>query len=518
MRRQVTVGELTALGGLVAAYGFFLAEPHAPELLRAVNVLGPAALVTILAVAIYRRAASDTRALLCPSIWIRIAIAVYFGFGSIFPSIASKETLEYMRAWFPFDDDMVLRLNLLNAVGTWSILVGIAAIDRWARGNSGNIFSDQTRWLVLSSPVRRGVGASNETWAQRSQVSSRRAEMGGSQWFSAASRRAALLWLAVGLAWRFLVDLPNQFGLFEIIVPGAFGAIGLARLAGYTLLLADPSPAWRRGRTAVFCLWVVDVILGLATFAKTDTILLILVIAIACVIRGVALQKLAVVGLAFVILYGSVRPLVDYGRERMFERYGSLLGAGLMERMMFVGEFLEGRRAQGESEADPWAWVARISYVNAQAFVVDRYDRGDPGDSISVEYIITLLIPRVLWLEKPVVSDVGINLYRLATGQDGTSIAPGVFAEAYWNGGWLLVCCVSFYVGLVIGGFARFGQRVLAEGRVSQFPVVLMAIVLAVRPDGWFGLTYVGGAATVALLALAMTVPERLQKKANLKV
>lgn len=510
MQRQVTVAELVIVGALVGVYGLLSAEPVGISVLRTANWIGPLALMMILALGVYQQVSRIGGALLWPTVWLRIAIAMYFGFGAFFAAIASAQAQEYMRALFQYDDEMLFRLNMLNAVGTWWILAGIAATDRFVGGKKGHDGRQRNGPVVLFSVRVGGAEIANDRWPGSRQIGRGRIEASGSPFSGAASRRAALLWLVVGVAWRVLVDLPSQFGLLEIVVPGAFGVIGLARLAGYALLLADVSPAWRRGRAVVFVLWMGDVILGLATFAKTDTILLGLAFVLAVGIRGASFRQFVVLGLAILLLYAGVRPLVDYGRARLLERYGSLSGGGIVERLTYVGEFLEGQRAPaGVEQEDPWSWLVRFSYVNVQAFVVDRYDRGDSGDTISFSYLATIVVPRILWTDKPVVSDVGLTLYTLATGQYGPSIAPGVVAEAYWNGGWFLLFVVSLYVGLVIGSLGRFTEWVLAGRRTWQFPVVLMGIFIAVRPDGWFGLTYVGGAAMIGLLALAATVLER---------
>ncbi len=508
--RQSAGWEIVALAVLAICYLLLLAEPLPADIAEVVNLIGPVAFGGILGLGVYRLLRQSSWTLLMPALWFRIALTVYFGFGGFFAAVANTETREYMRALFPYDDDMLLRLGLLNAVGTFWAILGLALADfvgmqvgRHRRAPTGGSRATLLERDGSSRPYERSWAAVGGTLAGRN----------AAPWSilsDPTAHRVASLWLAIGLGWRVLVDLPNQFGLVELVVPGSLGVIGLARLAGYALLLGDSSPARRPGRVLVWGVWSLDLVLGLATFEKTDTLMLALPAVLAMALRGISMLRLVLVGLGLFAAYAAVRPLVEYGREQVYVRYGSLQGAGLGERLGWVAEFLGGARTRAEANADAWSWLARFSYANAQAFVVDRYDRGSPGESGSLEYLATLLVPRVFWKDKPIVSDVGSDLYTLATGQYGTSIAPGVFAEAYWNGGWLSVCLWSLYMGIVVGGFGQFAVRCLARARVWQFPVVLSAVLLATRPDGWFGLTYVGGALTLALLAMAANFVERV--------
>ena len=507
--RQVGGWEIVALAVLAGCYLLLLAEPLPADITKFSNLTGPAALGCILGLGIYRLVQRSSWALLMPAFWLRVTLTVYFVFGSLFAAVANTETREYMRELFPYDDYMLLRLGLLNAVGTFWAILGLALADfvavqvgRHRRAPTGGSRATLLERDGSSRPYERSWAAVGGTLTGRN----------AAPWSIVSdptAHRVASLWLAIGLGWRVWVDLPSQFGLFETVVPGSLGLIGLARLAGYALLLGGRSPARRSGRVLVWGIWSVDLILGLATFAKTDTLMIALSAVLAMALRGISMLRLVLVGLGIFAAYAVSRPLVEYGREQVYVRYGSLQGAGLGERLGWVAEFLGGARARAEANADAWSWLARFSYANAQAFVMERYDRGSPGDSGSLEYLATILVPRVFWKEKPIVSDVGSDLYTLATGQYGTSIAPGVFAEAYWNGGWLSVCVWSLYLGSVVGGFGQVAVQCIARTRVWQFPVVLSAVLLATRPDGWFGLTYVGGAATLALLAIVAHFFER---------
>ena len=508
--RQVFSGELVGLTLLAVSYALLLAEPLPIAIVEAANVIGPALLMAILGIGVLYSFGRLPYPIMAPAVWFRIAVAVYFGIGAIFAALVTGEVRDYLRALYPFDAEMLLRLNLLNAVGTLAALIGIASGDRllsaFASGRS-------VRALHAMVPGSRGMlakGAASPPSPRRGQT--RFYGETAPNWLEQPRTiRIGMLWLCIGLPWRILVDLPNAFGLFEVVVPGVFNLLGLARLAGYAMVLATRSGRWANIRLLTWLIWAADLSLGLASFAKTDTLLLGFAIVLSLALGGARPRMLGLALMALFALYAAVRPIVDFGRERVFERYGSLLGAGLEERMGYVVDALAGARARQmfAAETSSWAWLLRFSYANAQAFVVSRYDEGNPGDTGSAEYLLTILVPRIVWADKPIVSHVGRDLYNLVTGAEGTSIAAGVFAEAYWNGGWLSVAIWSSYVGMIIALLTSLTSKILTEGRPLQIPFVLSAMVLAARIDGWFGMTYVGGAALLFLLFFLTSVVER---------
>lgn len=510
---QVFPAELVGLTLLALAYLLLLAEPLSDATLLVANVVGPALLVAILGTGVVLTARRLAFPVLAPCLWLRIAIGAYFGFGAVFAALVTGEVRQFLEALHPFDGEMLLRLNLLNTVGTAATLAGIASLDRLAAFSLGAGSAGATVAKFGGAAAARRVARVSLAAAGRSPEPPRPRAV--AHWLEQSETlRIAFLWLCIGLPWLLMVELPNAFGLFEVVVPGALNQLALARLAGYALLLASRSGRWANVRLWTWLVWAADLSLSLAIFAKTNTLMLVFAVVLSRAMRGPSIKGMALAVLTLLAVHAAIRPIVDYGRERVVERYGSLRGAGLEERMGYVAEALAGARARTlfDQEAS-WAFLLRFSYANAQALVVSRYDQGNPGDSGSAEELLTLLVPRILWPDKPIVSDEGRDLYTLATGSEGTSIAAGVFAEAYWNGGWPYVVLWSWYMGLVVGALGRFARSVLVTGRPLQLPVVLSSVLLSTRPDGWFGLSYVGGAATIALAALLTAAIERVLAK-----
>lgn len=515
--RQVTNAEIMAMGCLSAALVLLTAEAMPPGLVATVNVGAPLVLASILALGVFDSVRRIPFPFLVPAVWTRIAIAVYFGFGTIFAAIVGGETREYLRAAFPYDDDVLLRVNLLNAVGSFFVLVGLASANcisslRREKTEHRLIWTRLGNQVVHAHPSTQRAG--RPTYRSRPYAEPATAGSGSPRtvpWlYDQRIWYIGTIWLSIGLSWRVFVDLPSQFGLFEFIVPGSFAILPIIRLAGYVLLLAHRSRTTWWGRRVVVALWLGDIVLGLTTFAKVDTMLLGIAGMLALVLRGATPYQIIAALFALLALYAAVRPIADYGRIRMVERHGTLVGAGFQERLEFIADYLSGERPVPDEGREPWAWLGRLSYAGVQAFLMDQYDRGNRGESGSLPNLLTMIVPRLVWPDKPVITDVGRELNVLMVGNRDSSTAPSVFGEAYWNGGWFLVCAWSLFVGAIIGTFSYFSQRVLETGRVWQLPTVVSAVFLGVSIDCWFGPTYVAGGALLVVVALALAAGERI--------
>jgi hypothetical protein len=142
-------------------------------------------------------------------------------------------------------------------------------------------------------------------------------------------------------------------------------------------------------------------------------------------------------------------------------------------------------------------WWIRFAYANAQSFAMQEHDRGEPGSTIGL--ILYAFVPRLLYPEKPIMTS-GRDFTALVAGSDSYSTAPGIFGEAYWNGGWPMVIAAGIYVGFVFAVFGAFSMRRIASGQYVYAPVVMAGIVMGFRPDDWFVPTYVGALVEVIVL------------------
>ena len=153
-------------------------------------------------------------------------------------------------------------------------------------------------------------------------------------------------------------------------------------------------------------------------------------------------------------------------------------------------------------EPETQSALSRLSYVNAAAMVVSWHDAGMTGESL--DYALTVFVPRFIWPDKPIITSVGTDLYTAATAQIGSSISPGLFAEAYWNFGWLGVPVLMIPLGIILAVFSRYSLAMMGHERWLHMPVILLGVWAGIRVDGWYVADIVGGCGTALAFALAI--------------
>lgn len=196
-----------------------------------------------------------------------------------------------------------------------------------------------------------------------------------------------------------------------------------------------------------------------------------------------------------IIAYISFQPLVSYGREQLAIRYGEIRGAGLVERWAIVEQYFEGNG--GHVASTHQGGLARLSYMNVNAYVVDRFDAGLPGTTLY--NAAAVFVPRVLWPNKPIITNLGPELYFELRGRYGSAIGIGHFAEAYWNFGWSGIAPFMCVLALILSAFSRFSIRVMARQDLLFLPVVFMGVYVGLRVDSFF-VPAILGASWVALV------------------
>jgi hypothetical protein len=146
--------------------------------------------------------------------------------------------------------------------------------------------------------------------------------------------------------------------------------------------------------------------------------------------------------------------------------------------------------------------MARFSYVNAASMVVAWHDLGRPGSTL--ENALAAFVPRLLWPGKPEISAGGKELYTEATGGVGTSISPGLPAEAYWNFGWWGIPLLMLPLGIVLATLAHASTRIMSQERWLYLPVVLMSIQVGTRVDGSYVGDCIGAPVTIGVMYLLL--------------
>jgi hypothetical protein len=393
--------------------------------------------------------------------WVRIACAVYYGFGCIVPFIDNDAMQNVIRGGFYFSDAEALKFGMICASGVLCIYLG----------------------AMLFELMRR-----------RKQV----AANAGRQF---PLELLALAFLVLGGAIRYGVVVPFLFGFGEGILTSVVSMLARGYTAGLILLLI--LGLRRKDFTLVLAviLVAIELFVGVLLFTKADVLITCLAVLLALVIHRPKVSTFLVGVPILVYIFLALTPVVTFGREQLIGRLGAQV-ASLDERINLLVEYDEARQTISQ-ERQAVEGFTRFSYTNVATVVVARYDNGAPIRS--VEYILAAIVPRFLWPNKPDISSFGTDLYTLVTGGYGSSISPGIFAEAYGNYGWLGLPIFMIPLGLVMAALSFHLSRRMEQKQWQFLPIVLLGVLCGSRMDGSIVGDYVGTPFTIFLLYLVFS-------------
>jgi hypothetical protein len=449
MRRPA---ELVGLGSLLFLDGFvYLLD--ITELYSVLNIVGPVVLCAILGWSAYRIVERNPIAVWAPLFWFRVACAVYFGFGALVPHIVNEETLQRIYSLHYFDDALNLKVNLVYCFGIFCALA----------------FS----YLFLGLN-RGGV---------------QRAGAGDAQPGIDRTLFFALVFLLVGGVLHYGVAVPYSFGLTSYTLPGAISTFRNLYYVGIYLLIVHALGSNRRVLAIASVLVVLEVFVSVASFAKMQLLLILIFSFLGFISRDVAKIKILVGGAVVVLAFLAFQPMVGYGRTEIALRYGNIYGAGLIERLEIAQSYFDGgdNRAATSSQGG----LTRLSYVSVAAFAIDRYDAGMKLNTLGNAFAV--LVPRLLWPDKPIITQVGADMHFLVFRQTGSALGIGHFAEAYWNLGWSGIVLFTAVLALILSVFTRISMAFMARKDWLYLPVVFMGVIMGLRVDGHFVPDVLGG-------------------------
>jgi hypothetical protein len=203
---------------------------------------------------------------------------------------------------------------------------------------------------------------------------------------------------------------------------------------------------------------------------------------LAWVLRGTTATRLAGTGIALALAYSVLlSPLVSYGRIA-FNAQGltSVTEAG------FLINDVVSHSAHDKLETlmpGVQGWWLRLSYAHAQAFAMDAYDSGEPGDTFKLW--IWVFVPRLIYPDKPVTT-TGEEFNGLLNGNYSSKSAPGMLAEGYWNSGWIGLIMVALVMAGCFWAWELYTDARLSTMTLQYLPVMWMGLFPAIQQDSWF--------------------------------
>jgi hypothetical protein len=374
--------------------------------------------------------------------------AVYFGFGPLLYSFGSAPSVRFAETFFPVTAGELARANTLNILG---VFITCAVFRAFAR------------------PIRRN--SLRPLFADRLQL-----------------RRAILVFTLIGLGSTYLFILPYELGILTFTLSGSLYNLRVfTYMALFLMAYALGSSAHRtRGIGPLFIgTLLLHVVPTLLTFAKTPVVL-----ALGAAAGGwfLARPRVRVMLMSIALLAAAYLYLVPYmsgGRHLMG---GVSTAVGLAERANIARE--SGADLGGIARETYQLWWVRLNYAPNQTFAMREYDDGRPGSTLAT--LPYLVVPRILFPGKPIVTNVGNEFNRLISGNAYSSSSPTTYAEGYWNGGWSVFVLVSCYLGFLFAKLTNGTLRGLSAADFRWLPMAYFGVFMGARIDAWFVETYAG--------------------------
>ncbi len=433
--------------------------PNELEILGAANILGAVTFSVIMLTGAIGIARATSIMVFTAPFWFRLSAAIYFGFGGLAIFIANDTTIAYMEAFAYVEPATLLKLNTLVVFGTICTLASTMVLQR----------------LIPARFTQRGA---SPTQGDLGSVATSIAVLG----FSAK--------------WLFLI--PYQLGAFPgLKLPGAISTIELFPAVSIFLLVLW---ALRRGKVMIFipiALLLLETVGGLVLGNKTVIMIAAVMFALGALCDRVTAGRMLISTALIAGLFNVIAPPVDAVRAEMSARYGSISEGTVAERLGVLASY-SGEEERASNKEGIQRSLLRLSYAAPAGFAISQYDIGLPGTSY--ELLPAVFVPRFLWPEKPIITDVGADFNLLATGSRTSQSSPGLFAEAYWNFGWGGVAIFMSLLGTVLFFLGRYSLWVFQSGNWWLFPVALMAMRTGMRVDGFFVADIVGGSVMIAVL------------------
>lgn len=285
----------------------------------------------------------------------------------------------------------------------------------------------------------------------------------------------ATVFVVSGLFFKYAVVYPASWGLISLTIPGALNTINTLSALGFGLWAYL---AVRRGGAAVFfflLVWGLDFALTTLSFAKRP-----LVLAMIFPLAGYYLAKRNVVvaglmGLAVITVYSYSQPMVVYARLSGVEENTA---NGFSDRAAVISEYLT-KHPDVPQQAIYYGsqgWWTRLEFSGKQAFAMDLHDRGQRSHSL--ENLPTIFIPRIVWPDKPQIRPPGKDFYYLVTGRDNNNMSMTIYADLYWQFGWIGVILITPLVGFAIAIITQILLPEIRRNNFVYFPATLIAMQL----------------------------------------
>jgi hypothetical protein len=409
-----------------------------PSLTNTTNFIGPLSLGLSCFFYLYLTIKERPELIVTPYIWFILSILLFYSIGPLIYPLSNNYILDRINNFLPISPNELLRTNILNTIGIIFVILGF-------------FLTRKLTTPFLNSFIK---------YAPKKKV---------------PIKVLSVFFLLIGASINFLVILPYKLKLLNFILPGIIQQlsglypIGLLLIA---FLIAKGKKAWR---TPFFILLTIQIIVSLLLLSKKDLILNLALPSLGFYLGNRSIKQLIFYILLSATIYFSMQNLILYSRNEIYLQSGDISKATLSQRAEIIHDYFIKEMPLQNSKISSFdnAW-SRLNYANVQAFAMKRYDDGIKGETLQDIFIV--FIPRVLWADKPSLTDMAIDFYELVTLRRGTHLGLGIFGESYWNYGWLGVIIFCFITGSFFSLMSYFSIHWIHKNQFEYLPSVFIGI------------------------------------------
>ncbi len=442
-----------------------------------INTIGLVAFSIILAWAAYRQMSLNVASLWTPMLWYRVALLSYFGIGSLVPIWVNADTQEMMKGFYSYFGYEIVKLNAVVTVFNL-------------------IFFSTVKLLFMSLRSKTiGEAFSSKIFIHPSNFS---------------MIAFGLMCLIVGSTVNYLIIFPQVVGWINLSLFSTLANLSVLSWLGYFMVIFWGLENRRREFIILpIALALGECVIGFFAMSKGVMLMPLVMVSIAFIYHHRSFLRIALFSTSFVSLFMFLSPLVTYVRDVNGQYYN---GAAAVQDIpsLYLSYFTTGREIDEYAEVET-GWM-RLSFVNAGTFAINQYDHGAPGTSY--RYWSIVWIPRVIYPNKPIITDVGREMSYAANGNYNSSSSAGLAAEAYWNGGWVTTIGISVFLALVFALWSIYSYEVIQRKAWHLFFIVLIGMRMAIRVDGAFVSDILGPIALVILAHIALELMNRFLPRA----
>ncbi|TNE48733.1 MAG: hypothetical protein EP343_15085 [Deltaproteobacteria bacterium] len=391
-----------------------------------------------------------------PIPWMLLKVGVFFGFGPLYYFFASDEELAVLDRIWSVGPMELWQTNVVTFVGVLALLVSFLFFTSLMKSIREKEGQDQSETVFMA-------------------------------------RRLAILFLVMILPLRYLLILPHSFGLFKFVLPGII--MSLSVLIYIVLILVAYLSVHRGGkwRLLFWGLFFTELVVGFLSFSKTALLYVPMTSAIGFFLARRNIVSLMRWSVFLIVLYIGTKPLITHSRAVLRENNANR-EASFGQRVQIV------QRANTDLDTGAdgvrqtnLGWWSRLNFAPFQAYAVHQYNEGNSHSTLHM--IPYVFVPRIIWRDKPNITDVGADFTEELFGYRTSSTGLGTFGESYWNGGFGMLILVCFYIGLLYSLIAHFSMRFVLRKQWIFLPLVMMSIRMGVDIDGWVVPVFFGGVA-----------------------